>query len=368
MDTLPHPKARVAREWLNLSIMQLRTRLLINALVALGAVSLWTDEEDQYDCGLSFEAVDFQVGQRPLERQTAGYRHYVLSLLSEREYDGLDQSAEHARAEKQRFANGLWKLHQFYSAFPLSESDPDAAWEARLAEIRAWQTSRPQSPAAAIALAEVYTAYAWKARGAENTGEPTSPRALLSRERLEAGLAVLEDARPIAAGDPHYWRAAHGIAAGLGWSAAELNDLYTQATAIDPHYWSNDIAKISALLARHGADPESVESFAASASAAADEYGAEIYARAAWEVSDASGNILCETPFDWTRVQAGYRALLEKHPNSTDLLSQYCVLACRARDKAAARKCFVKLAGRADLAAFKTPRGYERHLRWASWN
>ena len=147
-----------------------------------------------------------------------------------------------------------------------------------------------------------------------------------------------------------------------------MNNLYKQAAALEPHYWSNDIARISALLARSGGEPEAVEAVAAAASAAADEYGEEIYARAAWEVNEASGNFLEGMAFDWPRVQAGYRALLQRHPHSTDLLSQYCILACRARDKEAASRCFAKLGGKADLRAFKSTRGYERHLRWAASN
>ena len=297
----------------------------------------------------------------------ASFRRDVLSHLAAGHYEILDERAQVAQDEKQRFANGLWKLHQFYGAFPLTGNDLDAAWEARLAEIRAWQQARPESAPAAIALAEVHSAYAWKARA--DGGAAASATEPLFRKRLETALAVLEDARGIAANDPHYWHTAHGVAAGLGWATADLNDLHKKAAALAPHYWSNDIVHISAVLARNGADPEAVEAMAATAFAAEDEYASAIYACAAWAVSEAAGgDFLAEVPFDWSRVQAGYLALLSRHPGSTELLSQYCVMACHARDKAAARKCFVKLGGKADLGVFKTPRDYERHLRWASWN
>ena len=358
------PDAALACDRLPIHAVTLRIRLLIYALVAVGASAPWADDEPADSCGLSFDTVQFEVCRNPLDRETASYRRDMVALLAAREYDALEEHAAVALKEKQRFANGLWKLHQFYTAFALADADPDSAWEARLDQLREWQTARRASATASIALAEVYTAYAWKAPADQSDSANEGP----FRDRLEAGLTVLEDARALGIRDPHYWRAAHAIAAGLDWSTEELNDLYKKAAALEPHYWSNDIARISSLLARNGGDPQTVEAVAATASAAADEYGDEIYARAAWAVNEVSGSFLQGTAFDWERVQAGYRTLLQRHPDSTDLLSQYCILACRAHDKAAARKCFSKLGGKADLRAFKSARGYERHLRWANWN
>jgi hypothetical protein len=348
--------------------MNRRARLLTSAFVAAGLIASETTNTDRGDGVVHDPEIQFQAFSDPVEREPARFGHETLALLQTRDYDSLEARARTAREEKQRFANGLWKLHRFYTALVPAESAPAAAWETRLAELKAWTEAKPGSLTGAIALAQVCNDSAWKVRATEQKGGAFGEDTSAFRERLETALRVLENARALGVNDPHYWRVAHSVAVGLNWPASSLEDIQQQAAALEPEYLSTDIARLAALLARQD-ESEALQPFAAQVAAAASQCTSEeTYARIAWEVSQLSGSILDETPFDWERVQTGYRALLKRFPTSTGLLSQYCVLACRARDKAAARRCFVKLEGKADLHAFGTRREYLRNLRWAKWN
>jgi hypothetical protein len=345
--------------------MNLTARLSITVLAVAGLiVSETSDPEGLNDEALA-EDVHFQSFRDPGEREALRYAREAVALLKAGDFDALEAQARRAREEKLRFANGAWQLSRFYSAMTLADSDPDSAWQERLDLLDAWLRVHPSSLTASIARAEACAAYAWKARSAGGAGEISEENALQFRERLETALHILENARSLGVNDPHYWRVAHAVAVGLDWPAANLEEIHKQALALEPEYWSNDVARLSMLLAR---SDRATDSFPAAIAKAAAGCNEEMYARIAWEVNQLCGSFLEATPFDWDRVEAGYRALLRRHPGSTDLLSQYCVLACRARDKDAARRCFARLAGKADLHAFGTPREYYRSLRWANWN
>jgi hypothetical protein len=346
--------------------MNLRARLLVTALATAGFVAQVPDDADHAERGFEPDAVDFQLFRDPIDREVASYSRDVRSLLAARAYDALEECARSARQDKQRFANGTWKLQRFYTAFPLSVIAEDPAWEDRLAELNAWQQARPSSVTPAIALAEFYSAYAQKAAAEDRKAGVAAEDSERAQERLETALRMLENAREQGVEDPHFWRAAHAVAVGLEWPEENLEDIYQHAIALEPDYWSSDVARLAGMLAKRGGDPSDIEAFARAAADNADAAAEEVYAHFAWRISETAGGFLTGTPFEWERVQAGYRELLRRHPDSKGLLSQYCVLACRARDKAAARKCFAKLAGRADLRAFKSPREYMRQLRWAS--
>jgi hypothetical protein len=342
--------------------MSLHLRLL--ALTVTGACLLVPRLEDlaNLDDTTSVAAVDFQLSRDPVDREISSFTRDIRASLAARDYDALEAIAQNARETKARFGTGVWKLFRFYSAMPLSLNAADAAWNERIQVIRDWQAAKPNSPTASIALVEVYTGFARKMGiAASKALNPTNAK-IFYRERLETALGVLENSRERCENDPHYWRAAHAIAAELKWPASRLDEIYNRVVAIEPEYWSNDFDRLGKFLARSQRETKSVEALVK-----ADRCSAEIYARLAWEVNKVSGSFLEGMSFDWRRVQAGYRALTLRYPTSTGLLSQYCVMACRARDKDAARKCFVKLAGRADLSAFGSPREYERQLRWANW-
>lgn len=343
--------------------MSLHLRLL--ALTVTGACLLVPrlDDLTNLDDTTSVAAVDFQVTRDPVDREIISFSRDIRAALTARDYDTLEAVAQKARESKERFGTGVWKLYRFYSTMPLSLNAPDSAWQERIQVIRDWQAAKPNSPTASIALIEVYTAFARKMGVAASKAlNPTNAK-IFHRERLETALGALENSRALCENEPHYWRAAHAVAAELKWPASRLDEIYNRVVALEPEYWSNDFDRLGKFLARSQRETNSVEALAE-----ADRCSAEIYARLAWEVNKVSGSFLGGTSFDWSRVQSGYRALTQRYPASTGLLSQYCVMACRARDKDAARKCFVKLAGRADLSVFGSPREYDRMLRWVTWS
>ncbi len=352
----------VAREALKKGIMHLHLRLLTIATAGVCLIGPRMDEFSALHQDEGATEVDFCAMRDPVDREIKSFNRDINAMLATRDFDGLESLAKEMRESKAHFGNGMWKSYLYYASMPPSVGAPDSAWEKRLQQIDAWREAKPGSVTPAIALAEVYTGYARKVGITRQAPGKADPRTV-HRERLEMALRALEDGHAAGEKDPHYWRCAHAIAAGLGWSADRLDEIYARVVALEPEYWSNDFDRMAEVLARKVGGTKAVEALAA-----ADRCSAEIYARLAWEVNKVSGSFIEGSSFDWSRVQAGYHALTQRYPGSTGLLSQYCVMACRSRDKEAARKCFAKLGSRADLSVFGSPREYERQLRWASCN
>jgi len=355
----------LARQALPLDGMKLRGLLLISATVAAGSALLTYQDE----AAASAERPQVYCSRQrldPAAREARFFARETVAQLAIWDYERLEARAQRILDQRLRFADGTWKLECFYQAFTPAPEASDASWKNRIAELKRWMERRPSNLTAALALAEVYSAYGWKAR-AQQAGKPIAAgQPDLSTERFEAALRILEDVQSAEVRDPHYWRVAHGIAVGLGWPASRLEEIHDKCAALDPEYWPIDTARACVLLAYNAGSPEEMEAFAENAAAKAGRFGDEVYARIAWEVQDLYRNLFRETDLDWARVQAGYRALLKRYPKSTDLLSQYALLACRAHDKVTARRCFAKLNGKVDLQIFGSEGHYLRHYWWAN--
>ena len=101
--------------------MDLRSRLLITALAAAGLAVVHFGQSDAELGGHDVGAVHFHLFGDPLEREGMVYARDTVALLAARNYDGLEARARVAREEKQRFADGTWKLCRFYAALPLAQ-------------------------------------------------------------------------------------------------------------------------------------------------------------------------------------------------------------------------------------------------------
>jgi hypothetical protein len=100
--------------------------------------------------------------------QEAEYRSTIQDLVRRSAFADLDAAADSARASKERFAGGVWKLFVFYegASSPVGGERAGAAdWNRHLGILEDWVKASPASVTARVALAEAYRNLGWKARG-----------------------------------------------------------------------------------------------------------------------------------------------------------------------------------------------------------
>jgi hypothetical protein len=82
------------------------------------------------------------------------FRITVRNFLNEESFDQLDEIAGNVRAQKSRFTDGAWKLHDLYSALqePGSLTATDATWNAHFQRLQRWIARNPDSITPRVAL------------------------------------------------------------------------------------------------------------------------------------------------------------------------------------------------------------------------
>jgi hypothetical protein len=101
---------------------------------------------------------------------TKKYASTVAQMLQQEEFEELDCVADRARSSKERFSGGTWKIHELYAGlytpvqYPAKHATQED-WSNLLQRLEQWETARPKSITARVALARTYIKYAYDARG-----------------------------------------------------------------------------------------------------------------------------------------------------------------------------------------------------------
>jgi hypothetical protein len=121
-------------------------------------------------CNISGEDAAGLNGDAAIDvHATSNYSDTARRLLAAGKFDQLDCLADRARANKERFSGGMWKLHLLYAGLSKPQTGnvhaTESDWQALLAELQRWGTQKPESVTSRMALASAYIGYAWVARG-----------------------------------------------------------------------------------------------------------------------------------------------------------------------------------------------------------
>lgn len=164
----------------------------------------------------------------PVDSLQSAYVESRRAMLYSENFATLDSEADDLLASKARFPGGAWKLRGFFAAVggPIGgydvlidrssstddgngvSADPksasESAWLRHLSVLRRWQSARPQSSTAVLALARAFTNYAWLARGTGYADTVTDEHAKVFHERVGEAKRLLSQYGPIVSRNPEF--------------------------------------------------------------------------------------------------------------------------------------------------------------------
>jgi hypothetical protein len=264
------------------------------------------------------------------------------------------------------FGNGSWKLHQFYDCLECGDWEPDSMWQLHERIHKDWEKAYPQSIAARIAHANFWVSYAWQARGSgyANTVNPEGWR--LMKERLVIAQQYLVAAKSMTPRDPMWWVVEMHVALGQDWSHAEMGKVYAEAKQVAPQFPYFDTSLAYYLLPRWHGQPGDWEKAAAAELQRPNGLGTEGYARVVMKLHAFYDNIFRETKASWPNTRAGLEVMRKKFPESLEILTYQCKLACLAGDRPLAQALFQKLDGYVDDRVWGKKPTYTKLHDWAT--
>ncbi len=241
----------------------------------------------------------------------------IYSLLKAREFEQLDCLADSARSHQEKFPGGMWKIHAVYSGLekpPLHATHED--WEAHIASLQQWVSTKPDSITARVALAEAYVNYGEDARGPGFADTVSESGWRLLAERTAKAKQILEEASTLSTKDPEWYVAMQELALHQSWEPSARQALLEQAVKFEPTYYYYYRLYVNSIQTKWGGDEGEVAKFLEKA---ADQIGGDagdiLYFRVA-------GHIICGCQTDqhlnlsWPRIQKGFAAV-EKQSGAT---------------------------------------------------
>lgn len=306
--------------------------LIIGALVC---TAVWAQSSS-----LGMESDTDSQPQRSFQAQ-------VRTLFDQENFRQLDQIAEAALSQKQRFLGGGWKLKIFYNALrgpgPLTATDKE--WNAHIKRLEHWTAVSPSSIAPRLALAGSYIRFAWKARGNERGDTVTSEGWRIFAERITKALDTLNDAKSMDASDPEWYCDMETVGLAQGWSREAMHELVQDAGNSEQGYFYTYDQYVNYMLPKWYGQPGEAEDVLKSV---ADQIGGtegdSIYFQITMNL-----NCCRERPqmpnLSWDRVKQGFAATEKLYGTTNQQLNGLAFMAVRQGDSETARQVFSRIGG-----------------------
>ena len=293
------------------------------------------------------------------------FRLKTRRLYNASKFDELEALASQLRSERGRFGNGSWKIVQFYESLSCTSDEPEGMWQLHAHIHENWDAAKPRSITAHVAHADFLTDYAWRARGSGFANTVTKEGWRLFSERLAKAKELLDESADFEPKCPVWWRVRMTIARGQGWSWDDYERLFQEAKTFEPAFWGYDVAKATYLLPRWHGQPGEWEYALTLEDNRPNGLGLETYARVVYALNGYYKNIFRETHASWPQTRDGFELIRQRYPDSLELLSGYCRLACLAEDRVVARKLFDELRGRMIASVWGDQKNFQNYRHWA---
>ncbi|MDR3403953.1 MAG: hypothetical protein P4L99_15760 [Chthoniobacter sp.] len=304
------------------------------------------------------------TGPDKVRAEVDAFRFKTRGYYNTSNFQALEKSMAEIRGGEPLFANGAWKLFTYYDSLVCDDSEPESMWQLHERIHKAWISAYPQSITAQVAYANHLVAYGWHARTAQYADKVTEKGWQLLKERLAAAHEVLASAKSLTPQCPMWWRVEMKIALGQEWSHADFAKLYAEAKQVAPQFQYYDTALAYYLLPRWFGQPGDWEKAATAEMQRPNGLGAEGYADVVLFLHPFYDNIFQESQASWPNTHAGLDILRKKYPQSLQIVTQCCKMACLAGDRATAQPLFQQLNGYVDDRVWSKA-DYDKFHAWA---
>ena len=306
-----------------------------------------------------------RIDQRAAQREA--FITGIKTALAEKDYDKLEALAKSLRTEHESFdwEIGRGKLDIFYAVLADEKYAPEAA-------LKEWQAARPQSQTPLLALAVHNLITGWRIRGSSAAAAVPEDRYRSFEEYVQKTHELALNAKDLGGDDPEVFRQLLEAAKVQSWPREDLLELFEELMKIDPLYFPvhQTIAEIK--LPRWGGDPGEMEQFAAElADRVGGADGEVLYARIAQRIAIYMGpiGVLKQTDLKYERIRDGLATLIERDPESTELVNLAAYYAWAAKDAKTAKARFEQLSRLDDCLSTKCFYDFDefdRVRRWAT--
>jgi hypothetical protein len=298
----------------------------------------------------------------PDTQPARSFQMQVRTLFNQEDFSQLDDIAETARSQKQRFLGGGWKLRAFYNALqgPGSRTSTDDVWNAHVARLERWIAVSPNSSAPRVALAGAYLRFAWKARGNGPGETVTSEGWDHFEERVWKARKTLDDAKSISAANPQWYVEMETVALAQGWTRETTDKLVQEASNVEPDYFYFYNKHANYLLPKWYGKPGDSEDFLKST---ADRIGGDqgdfIYFEVARDLNCCRAKAQMPN-LSWDRVKQGFAALEKLYGSSNQELNAFAFMAVRQGDNETAQQLFTRIGDNWDEVVWGNKDKFER--------
>jgi len=298
------------------------------------------------------------------------YEGQIRSYFDQGNFDQLEKTADEARVGKGRFIGGVWKLNSFYLAVSrISAGQPttEAAWAARLAMLKKWESARPESVTARVALAEAYVNYAWDARGSGYADTVTQDEWKLLEQRAELAKSNLMEAARLKEKCPYWYETMQHVAQLQGWKKSEARELMEQAVLYEPGYYHYYREYAYFLEPRWYGEPGEAEAFAEEISnrvggQQGDFLYFEIASLLTCQCNPEPGHM---ANLSWPKIQRGYAALDQLYGVSNLKRNRFAYMAYLGGDGHVAGVALTQIGDNWDKEIWGSKERFESIRAWA---
>jgi Domain of unknown function (DUF4034) len=275
------------------------------------------------------------------------YAARINNLFLGENFAELEKMEQQNRIEKGRVRGGIWKSSSFFSAvaLPRGEELKDSDYDFRISTAKKWVAAYPDSAAARIALANVYSAYAGFARGSGFADSVSDAHWKLYHSRVAQAKQVLLEAAALKDKDAHWFDVMMQVSNAEGWDPAQERELFDQAVAFEPSYYHFYRRYANYLLPQWYGQPGDVESFADEIAAHRQEPESSIF------YFEIVGTLTCYcqkgmealSQTSWPRTKQGYANMQRLYGTSNLKANRFAFLAFVAKDQSAAHDAFASI-------------------------
>ena len=302
------------------------------------------------------------------------FQEEVKGLLSDEQFSELDDLFNQLGQAPTRWPSGELTLTDYWSAFDSFFHGHDVSARTRPLEtslalatsMRQWVASRPNSVAARVALARAEAACLAPVLLIQSEASATNSFECVPGG-FERATIALEAADVAGIADPELCIAKMDVLGLQGGGLCEAQRWFNQAVHRTPQC---DRAYDRMAVQQYNAGGLLALRLFTEKIATNDDARYARVIRSLTRSARASGTLQLDETFfartgiQWDRVKNGFQELRRQAPKSLRIASEFCRLACLARDRSVAGELFAELATQRDSAVWSSKAAF---LAWKHW-